>query len=93
MMVLVDFYSTGNLTCFSIFIELILPTFSSWLKWKAATPAGTARAEDPGLSAAKFFFATSFAQEQGKRLRPCPRKASAWNGNQRVAGLLYPIYL
>ena len=23
------------------------------MKWKAATPAGTARAEDPGLSAAK----------------------------------------
>ena len=36
-------------------MELILPTFSSCLKlkWKAATPAGTARAEDPGLSAAR----------------------------------------
>ena len=28
------------------------PTFSC-LKWRLATPAGTARAEDPGLSAAR----------------------------------------
>ena len=40
--------------------------------------AGTARAEDPGLSVARE------AAE-----KPCPRKASDWNGNQLSCGFSY----